>query len=82
MDCRGDSSCGKEILSGTIGRGVTQKTTIYDLNGGGGVVVHESSGEPQGAPAPRAGSRPSAGTSSQGIPSPDNSLKPRIIEEK
>lgn len=85
LDCRGDSSCGKAIQSGAIGRGVTQKTTIYDLNGGGGIVFHESSGEPQGAPAslaPRAVSRPSAGTSSQGIPSPDNSLKSRIIEEK
>jgi len=85
LDCRGDSSCGKAMQAGKIGRGVTQRTTIYDLNDGGGVVVHESSGAIQGAPAilaPRAVSRPSAGISSQGVPSSDNLSKPSIIKEK
>lgn len=73
LDCRGDSPCGKAIQSGAIGRGVSQKTTTYDFNGGGGIVFHESSGEQQGTPepsAPRAVSLPRLGASSQGMPSP------------
>ena len=62
LDCRGDSPCGKAIQSGAIGRGVSQKTTTYDVNGGGGVVFQESTGEQPGTPEPRMVSRPSPST--------------------
>ncbi|MEO8332728.1 MAG: hypothetical protein ABI479_09865 [Gallionella sp.] len=62
LDCRGDSPCGKAILSGAIGRGVTQSSTTYDSNSGI-AVIHESSGEQQGRsepPQPKFVSRPSS----------------------